>query len=532
MGARKIIFILLLIFGQQVNANVSSLYGGEYEIPDYFGLNDAIYEFDRTQGVVRSKDQRKGYFDSLIEKDLFGLLGFWDQDLSKTANCPDDLLAQHKSYIHYLYRLLIISYTFEGLKQYDYHFNLLGQKNNSCKLKYEDIFKACKPTSGEMKKFVDRVQYRYDKNFDYSKYEALSSSGADMWVREFQAGKKSDFLRNQMYSICGENFRYCPRLTKIDMKTKMEQLCERDKKLIQDVCSERDNLYGISYTDQSISLLAQSNAFTVINKEGRGQYCLERFSKLYQNRERKLPYLSDFFYNIFEELVIKRSKYLQGSIFLPGALKEFDDKGLVSFLYNPPPPLIIPKLKKYVEEPIYVKPEPVIVKRPKPKPVIKKIVKAKPKKVVKKKELSAVKKALQVLGLKDENRVAVDMVDFQDDFIFTEQSLKSLEAPLQDYQSRSALQELKAYESLGSAENPMPLIFLKYLIDTESHQGLFNIQSIIGKHFYIRNDIDREKTPVFLELNLDNKNYEGWKLFVIDKESFEKEAEAKYSDLE
>lgn len=528
MKIRNLVFVTFLVcsflsssFGKEI-----AFYGGEYTVPDYYGPQDVTYKLKKSVGSIVPNDKRDIYFQELTEKDIFHLMEFWEEDLSSSANCSNAELTKNYKYIRYLYRLLTISYLFESLKKYDYYANLLGFNLKECGLKYKEVFQGCSPRTLEMKKFIDRAQHRYNKNFDFSNYKTLSNSEQKNWLRTFFENKEPNFLYNQTHYFCRDKLsqNQCGYLVKNDMAKVMGYLCQRDKKLITSICSETDEVYGISYSEQAMNLIGHSNAFKVINKAGKGYSCLERYARIHQGRESKRYYLKEIFQDIFSQQIANKSKYLQGQLFLPGALKEFDEKGLTSFLFVPEKPLVIPKIKKYVEEPVYVAavPKPTPPPPPKPKPKkIKKVAVAKPKPKVKKK--SAFLKATEVLLSKRLAKVDVDMNELEKDYIFTDQMVANLREPMADYQTRSGLQEMVAYDKMGSNENPIQLLFLKYLIDTESHQGLYNIQSVLGNFFYVENDIDRKKGPVFIQLKLDASTSFQWQITVVDKQKFESE---------
>lgn len=540
MGYRKLkkIFIYLFILFLPLNAFSSrtvSFYDGEYMVPDYYGPQEVTYRVDKASGLIRPNDKRDIYFNDLTEPDVFTLLRFWEEGLSSQANCSNQELEKNYAYIRYLYRLLTISYLFEALKKYDYYGNLFGFNLKQCKIKYDDVFNKCAPKSKEMKKFVERAQHRYNKNIDYSNYKTLSSEDQTKWLQNFYDKQEPRFLHNQTHYFCQEKLKVskCDYFVKSDMLKVVEYLCGREKKLIHAICSENDELYGMSYSEQATTLIGQSNAFKVVNKSGKGFSCLERYARIHQGREYKNYYLKELYEDVFNNLIRSGSKYAQGHLFLPGALKEFDDEGLNNFLFVAEKPLVIPKIKKYVEEPVYVavapKPEPPPPPKPKPKPKPKPVkVAAKPKP----KKKSAFLKATEKLLARKLTKEDVNMGELQSDFIFSEQMLAALKEPIEDYQTRSGLQEMVAYDKMGTSENPIRLLFLKYLIDTESHQGLYNIQSVLGNFFFVENDIDKKKGPVFIQLHLGEETNFKWQITVIDKKLYEREMATQSQELE
>ena len=90
------------------------------------------------------------------------------------------------------------------------------------------------------------------------------------------------------------------------------------------------------------------------------------------------------------------------------------------------------------------------------------------------------------------DRVDIDMLKFRYDYLFNSKMLDYLEQQMPKFFSREGLEEMKNFDSLGSKKGPVPLLFIKYLIENDKHQGLFNLIDVIGDQFYVRNNIDDE----------------------------------------
>ena len=74
---------------------------------------------------------------------------------------------------------------------------------------------------------------------------------------------------------------------------------------------------------------------------------------------------------------------------------------------------------------------------------------------------------------------------------------------------------MKKFDLLGERGAPMRLLFLKYLIDNDYHQGLYNILAVIGDTFYVRNDIDKEEIPYLVKLKNDVSTNNRWQFFIM-----------------
>ena len=108
---------------------------------------------------------------------------------------------------------------------------------------------------------------------------------------------------------------------------------------------------------------------------------------------------------------------------------------------------------------------------------------------------------------------------FKEDFIFSDSLTTKLHKPLAIYQTQKALKEMKKYDALGEKKAPLRLLFLKYLIDNNYHQGLYNIISVLGESFYIKNDIDGENDAYFIKIQNDYSTNNQWQIYVMKSHS-------------
>ena len=111
----------------------------------------------------------------------------------------------------------------------------------------------------------------------------------------------------------------------------------------------------------------------------------------------------------------------------------------------------------------------------------------------------------------------LNMEVFRDDFEFTSEMIAELSGPIKKFQTRAALNDMKSYDLLGSPEAPVGLVFLKYLIDTENHQGLYNIVTVIGEKFYVINDIEKKNVSHYMQLKNDASTKNQWQIILLKK---------------
>lgn len=506
----------LLLASEGINTYYSNVFMGEKKTNNYIGPLDprSIYS-DRTGNLVLLDDIFKDqYLNREIEAEPFSLYRFWFNDLVEESVCPNSVLSDNIDYIRYLYRLVSISYLFEGLRLN----NQLARKfndNNICSITYKNLFHSCKPKSSDMKKFHERVYGKFVNEIDKVKHQPLSKSEVANWISDFH---KSNSLTNnpiyaRLHDWCFLNQKNCRELKVPEVLEILSQSCAADTETLNLLCSEKDNFYGLSSISIASELIKKSNAFNLINQTGMGEDCLRRYAKLFSAKETNYQGLQKIYPIIYSHLIENKSRYLQGELFLPGALKEFDMKGLSDFLTALKPP----------------KPEVVIVKRkPQPKPVIKPVeapkIEEKPVVVAKEPEvapeppkplLSEFEQGVLDLSEKNLDSVAIDMDRFRDGFEFSPEMIVQLSTPIKRFQTRSALTDMKSYDKLGTKEAPVGLIFLKFLIDTENHQGLYNITNVLGDKFYVNNDLEKKLEGHLIELKNDSSTKNRWQIILV-----------------
>jgi hypothetical protein len=323
---------------------------------------------------------------------------------------------------------------------------------------------------------------------------------------------------------CDKNKANC-KLNHLDsLGSTLHSVCSEDWTLFKKICSEDDLLIGMSYFDLPKELILNSNVATVLNKDGNAKECLERFSRLGARMETKneiLPKIIPGLLKYNKENLPPR--FLYGRLFIPGALKEFDDKGLNDFLFaestpapTPSPtatPLIV--VKKIVTPAPTVIPKAKVLKTPNPLP--------EPTKVAPR--ISSFLTACDRLDRERLRSINLDMDLFKQDHFLSEDFKAKMSEKLTPFQTRQALSDMKEFDKLGTKEVPVKLLFLKYLIETNQHQGLFNIVAVLSNTFYVQNDLDvppkKGAYPARL-ISLRNDNLTGnkWLITILDELRF------------
>lgn len=515
--------IINLERSEALESYYQNLYLGERKTRNYGGPSDPRANFDEESGDLRTLDDQFSidYLNDQTEREVFNLQNFWFKKVIEKSTCPDVTLGENVEYIRYLYRLLTISYLFESLKINYKTISSIGGNKKSCALSFHDIFGACTPRTEDMKKFYKRVEGKLFNEIPKIQTQFFNKQEKEDWFSNFKRSTSLtiDPIYARLHVWCHGQKKNCKNITLNEVKKALGGFCNDDRSLIQNLCSESDGLYGISYVNKASELIKISNAFNLLNHSGAGEECLRRYVKIFSPKENYYGVLAHQFPLIYSHLIRENSRYLQGELFLPGALKEFDMKGLSDFLTALKPPKVeaILKVLSIHEPKVVSKPVEAEVKNKsttipvKLEPVQMEVV------VPPKPRISEFENAVLEFEGKTLESFSLNMENFRDDFEFTQQMVADLAIPIRKFQTRAALNDMKSFDSLGSINAPLGLIFLKYLIDTENHQGLYNITSIIGNKFYVYNDIEKKNRPVLIELKNDASTQNRWQIILTKK---------------
>lgn len=490
---------------------------GERNTSNYLGPLDPRSESTLNGLIFLDDTFKEKYLNQQIQESPFFLHEYWFNEIVEKSSCPDSILSKNMEYIRYLYRLVTLSYLFEGLKLNNKITNQLGDRN-ICSITFKDVFQGCSPQSSDMKMFHERVYGKFVNELDKKYTNPFSKKEISDWLDDLQSSTSltSDPIFSRLHDWCIINKKNCKNLTVEEIKKALGRFCNDDKNLMKIICDEKDNFYGFSSINTPTDIIKKSNAFNLINQSGMGEECLRRYRKLLHLKESPYTSLIKQYPLIYSFLLKKKTSYVEGELFLPGALKEFDMKGLSDFLSALKPPKAEPT--------IFIKPKDKPVPKPKvvaaivPKvevalPVIDSVVESIPEKP----PLSEFEYAIELMSEKKLSSYSLNMDKFRDDFEFTSPMIAELSGPIKKFQTRSALSDMKSYDLLGKEEAPVGLVFLKFLIDTENHQGLYNIVTILGDKFFVSNDIEKKSTAHLIQLKNDASTNNRWTIIILKK---------------
>ncbi len=509
----KIVIFYLLFFSTALFAFVEGI--GEKNLGIYSGPQTPIVSWQRGQSRADAEvySSEHYFYDSYLDLELFELVRFWQYEFRYNEVCPTPLYIKNYDYIRYLFRLIAISYSYESVKLLEAKRFALSGKSGACYLDWNSLFGKCKPRGQDMKLFIQRA-----KIFFQQKKNKLRK----LLDRSEQQQQRDELLRSieqesdNPISIVLDYYQQHrgKKITSKNILSVLDDSCKQILSFVTQSCSEQDDFYsgeGLYFFPQ---MILESNAVNALQNPYAAYACVERFINDSVYKRRRYPLLEMIFPYVYLGFKQQKVGYLQGKLFLPGALKEFDNLGMKQLLYSKPKPKPKPK-------PVVVaKPKPVVVVKPKvqpkprpqpkPKPVV--VVKPKPKPVWEDHFYKAVKQ----LNYPKVKEVIVDIEGLIKDYPFSAQSIKKLAAPLSLYQRIKSLQQMKKYDKIGSKKTPVILSFLLYMISFDQHQGLFNVTSVLGNRFYVTNNFDKKHSfPVLIDLRNDESTNFRWQIKVL-----------------
>jgi len=500
----KLIFLFLIL-----SIPFSLVSSGEVKL--YTDRNSVFGEKINSRGTFYFNDF-KNYFsdfsqesENLVDQNISlkaeRFLGFWINDFKKNMLCTNNEYGKYRDYFRYVYRLLYISLLSETLEE----IALYLKKYSGVKIDPIKELRSCQPKSDDMKKFLSRV-----KHFDFFKRSRL--------VGELLPSQKSEELKN----IKGNKSPFINHFVCSGTSCELSEVIESLKnyvfkisKEIRQACEGTESLAKVSNKEILLSLIYDSPALNIFESDRLKSACL---NKINEKEFRRLSGLG--LSNLLEKVIRfkQNSSYSEivgnnslGNLFNFGALKYFDNLGLGDFIFKE---IKVAQIKKPIEIKQIIK---VIKKKKVNKKISKKIKKIEfqtKKNDEKKYILSAIEKAILSFRVKSES-INVDMDKFSLDYPEIKKEFIKIQKPLEIFQTRKSLSIMREVDNLGHKKQPFPLKFLKFLIDFDFHQGLYNILGEIGEEFYVLNDIENKNKPFKILLKNDEATNYKWHIKVI-----------------
>jgi hypothetical protein len=502
-------FVLSFMLHAKTDGSLWESSLGEKNLEIYTGSWQPLIFQDAYRGKLSFVDDVffQNFFDPYLFPEQNDYTSFLHDELTGGMSCPNSTLAEHFKDIRYAYRLITLSYLLEGewqLKATAEQFNL----KKSCQFNLNEWAKTCKPKTKEMQVFIDRlvnfnptIPAFYDRDYNLNQWQKEISQKKMKWYSQYA-------LEKNCKNGC----------QKEEIQSHLSRKCEENANLMTLICSEDDDLYGLSDYRDAYSLLGQSNIINTFNKSGEALGCLRRFSEILAYKEVKYSPLKNLFPTLQSYLQeTYQERFIQGRAFFYGSSKEFEQKGLKNIFVKEQP--FKPKALAVDEEPVVIEQAPTVVAKAPEAKVEKKVVIPEPTKKV---EIAVVQKsaflqAAEARRTQDLDRVDVDMLKLKYDYVFTLNMINNLNEKLKTFMTREALKEMMAFDKLGTKEGPVPLLFLKFMLDMEEYQGLYNIISVLGDKFYVSNEIDPSFKPVveFVQISNFEIGPKHWQLTIL-----------------
>jgi len=437
-----------------------------------------------------------------IDSNLFvinDIQGEWKNVLDR-SKCSDEQFEKSFDYIKYLFFLSRVSLNYEILLSY--RENLKNYNNKVCQINFNEVVRNCRPKSHDMKKFISRLK-RYFQGFGKDEQEKAL-------IAQLKSNIKIEDMSSPFSLASGE---LCEEKGLCDFHgvrylSEMQVACDLRQQQFLLACHENDIKKLIS--QEMVNLIKRSTAIEYIKKFGATPMCVDRFFRDYVKQS---PDDDVVIRSVMRSNVKLGIPYLQGRLSVIGSLKVFDELGVGSDIFQEikiaKKRVVLPEVKRVKE----------IIKKPtaERKKIIKKVIAQKPVvKIFQRRKTALHLAELELKKSKVLKKVSLDMDHFKEDFTFTNELLTKLHKPLAYYQKRSSLKEMKDFDKLGEKSAPMRLLFLKYLIDNNYHQGLYNVLAILGEKFYVKNDLVKKDSKAYrMQIQNDESTNNRWQLYLF-----------------
>jgi hypothetical protein len=512
MANTRLVLLVLLIFSAPtwaLDRFTAEGFLGEKSLGPYYGTHQPLIFQNPTSGSLKFQDENilNNFFNPYLFTEENSFATFLNDELAGGMNCPNETFNKYYDEMRFSYRLITLSYLIEG----QWHMQTAGEHlgvKPGCGFNLENWTKSCRPKSTEMKNFISRLQSFAPKYVGpLERTYDLSS-----WINDTQKSKFKYYSQYRMLETCKNG---CNRE---EVGVGFTQACSSDQALMTTICSEEDELYGLSAYRDAYYLIGQSNIINTFNKGSDALGCLRRFSEVMSHREVRYPNLKNLFPPIQSYLRQEfQERYIQGRVFFYGSSKEFEQKGVKNIFVKDQ---TIEAIVKTDDASAPTK-TPVPVNSPPTVAVVKEVktsAPVEPPRIVeiKKAMKSAFLQAAELRQSENLDQVRVDMMKLKYDYVFTLNMINNLSEKLKTFMTREALKEMMSFDKLGTKEGPVPLLFIKFMIDMEEHQGLFNLTSILGERFFVTNEIDASFKPKIELIRLSNQEMGGnWQITIL-----------------
>jgi len=498
---------MLLIFNfwnSQLEARVISNFLTErHQLGDNLNLN---WENSRKKNLQD--------FSLHTESEIFYLDYFLNHHLSNNAYCSDDFFKKNANYMYEVWNGLEISIIFSYLKYFYELEQTLPTGSTTCQNSYLKTIKL-----DELKSNWHREYYRAilnDQIEKSTKVERLSKNNLKFWIdlvlKSKTKSKQPAILELQLLEDLNRN----PKMGQssvLDIITEaLESKCKQAQNYLVQLLKNENSSNHLINSPFFQSLVNKYNFYPNEISNPAMQACLLKEKKylLSSSNQGNLFTIRD---QVLHQLLLQNQREARGgeagAYFSYGRRVYYIAKGIM------PEKLKIDAVLKENEKNVLAQATvPKIVLNEENKTVINKELAPETKKSELNESLEIwisefELKRKQLIEGKSE-KVAIDMEKLDNDFEFSAEQIIENEKIYQKFNTQKVIKSMFENEDFGKKNAPLKLSHLKFLIDTENHQALYNIIHILGDHFYVINDFEKIKEPVLLEMINKAKKERSW----------------------
>ena len=116
-----------------------------YEKPENYLFRDTKFE--------------REFFLNLVQEQISPSVDYFLRELPSSWVCPNDFFKDHIVYIRFLYRVLALSYLFEGIENFKMNLKQNSQAQRSCSVNWKKLFDQCQPKTEDMSRFLKRAKF-------------------------------------------------------------------------------------------------------------------------------------------------------------------------------------------------------------------------------------------------------------------------------------------------------------------------------------------------------------------------------------
>jgi hypothetical protein len=490
---------VVLVLWLLVISNVMSMDAsmGEKKTTDYFGVNHHIIDFNNKYDAIVFEDELLK--TTIMMNAITPLYTDWQRQLyefNQGIECSDEEYRKQILMIKEMIQTLKMSYLLESLFALDHQSELLNIKSTCWDVK--KIERVCSSNNKQIQSIVKFIQSTsmFSKNH----------IGKDHSYKSYYGSLKEDLKKNLHHSFLLSRINHRPTSSVDEISDILPQLCHEDWQMLEKVCHGNDSFYALTQQPQFIYQLKNADLF--LNLQHISPACLQKMSLNYEQKEIKNNFWTQSLPFLIQEISAHGISSL-GRVFQMTFLQSF--KPIVS-----EKKIIVQKELPKKKIHLTVKTNQKILVKKVPEKASAPIIKVEekllePEYILKRDKIF--KKSYNDLLSSGNQFVLLDRLAFKYDYVFSPEQLKLLKINLVNFSSFEAIKEMKERDYMGSYQSPIPLSFLKYLIDSGNYTGIYNLINILGENFWVQNNFDLPHDKVFIRIFYDEKIHD-WEIML------------------